>query len=217
MSTSWISLPASWRLEDVQEVLNVIISVLSVLGMFVFSRLCWVGAAARLARNQSVKISSITSLNTIGEAFDVLLLLKSRILSSRHLQILAQCIVIAFFSATGILSGPIARYSTRPSHRISQVQVQSSLASVEHNSIGYAVVEWNHIQSSLDVAGFPYDQLLDVLPDTSTPWIYDKSEWNSTWSMNCQSTPFTPITLYDTGNCTLPKSQHQQRYQAWLP
>jgi hypothetical protein len=210
MSTSWIDLPASWRLEDVQEVLNVIISVLSVLGMFVFSRLCWVGAAARLARNQSVKISSITSVNTIGEAFDVLLLLKSRILSSRHLQILAQCIVIALFSATGILSGPIARYSTRPSHRISQVQVQSSLASVEHDSIGYANVEWNRIQSSLDVAGFPYDQLLDVLPDTSTPWIYDKSEWNSTWSMNCQSTPFTPITLYDTGNCTLPKSQHAE-------
>src|SRR2546423_1895517 len=170
MNTSWISLPASWKLEDIQAALNVIISVLSALGIFVFARMCWVGAAARVARNQNVKISSFTSLNTIGEAFDVLLLLKSRILSSRSLKILAQCIVVALFSATDILSGPIARYSTRRSHLISQVQVQSWLASTQHNSIGYANVEWNHIHSSLDAAGFPYDQLLDVLPDTSTPW-----------------------------------------------
>lgn len=210
MQVSWIYLPASWKLEDVQAALNVIISVLSGLGIFVFARLCWVRAAANIAEDQSIKLPSLTTLNTIGESFDVLWLLRSKILSSTYFRILAQCIVVACLSATATLSGPIARYSTKRSHLVSQREVNGNLATWLHNSIGYSNVLWNQIQSSLDTAGFPHEQLLDFLPDTSTPWIYHKEEWNSTWHMTCQTTPITEIRLFDTGNCTLPKSLHTE-------
>lgn len=85
IQVSWIYLPASWKLEDVQAALNVIISVLSGLGIFVFARLCWVRAAADIAQDQSIKLSSLTTLNTIGESFDVLQLLRCKILSSTYL------------------------------------------------------------------------------------------------------------------------------------
>jgi len=70
-----------------------------------------------------------------------------------------------------------------------------------HNSIGVAMVEWNLTQVSLERAGFPYNQLLDFLPDTSTHWVYRPEEWNSPWSMNCRYTKSTPISLKTTGDC----------------
>jgi hypothetical protein len=63
------------------------------------------------------------------------------------------------------------------------------------------MVEWNLTQVSLDRAEFPYNQLLDFLPDTSTYWIYRAEEWNSTWSMDCRYTESTPVKLKTTGDC----------------
>lgn len=209
MQVSWISLPANWTLEDVQAALNVIIGVLSALSIYVFARVCWVGAALRVARHQPVELSSLTSLNTFGEACDVIVLLKTKILSRRYLKILTQCIVIFTLSAAAIFSGPIAKYSTKRSHVIAQIEVTGWLAVRYFGSMGYANVQWNQIQTSLDRADFPTDQLLDFLPDTSVNWIYRAEEWsNSTWSMACNSTPSTPITLIDTGNCNATRLSH---------
>jgi hypothetical protein len=211
MPVSWISLPANWKLEDVQAALNVIIGVLSALSIYVFARVCWVDAASRVARHQPVELSSLTSLNTLGEACDVIGLLKTKILSRRYLKILTQCIVIFTLSAAAIFSGPIAKYSTKRSHVIGQIEVTGWLAVRYFGSMGYANVQWNQIQTSLDRANFPTDQLLDFLPDTSVNWIYRAEEWsNSTWSMACNSTPSTPISLTDTGNCNATRLSHAE-------
>ena len=41
MSGAWLSLPARWKLQDVQAVTNVIITALSTLGIFTFIRIWW--------------------------------------------------------------------------------------------------------------------------------------------------------------------------------
>src|SRR5436309_5336829 len=67
MAKSWIALRAGWKLEDVQAALNVVISMLSTMGIFVFARFCWHETAARVDRSQNVRLSSLLSLSTPGE------------------------------------------------------------------------------------------------------------------------------------------------------
>jgi hypothetical protein len=202
MAKSWIALRVGWKLEDVQAALNVIISVLSTLGIFVFARFCWHGTAAQVGRSQNVRLSSLLSLSTPGEVFDVILLLKFKLLSSPYLKLFAQSVVVITLSTTAVLSGPITRFSTRHGYTVTPIEVPGSLATNQFNSISYANVEWDQIQTSLNGAGFPTNQLLDFLPNTSIDWIYRPEEWNSTWSLTCEPTPSTPFTVTDTGNCS---------------
>jgi hypothetical protein len=201
MAKSWIALRVGWKLEDVQAALNVVISILSTMGIFVFARFCWHGPAARVGRNQNVRLSSLLSLSTPGEVFDVFMLLKFKLLSSPYLRLFAQSVAVITLSTTAVLSGPIARYSTRHGHTVIPTEVPGSLATNQFNSIAYANVEWDQIKTSLNRAGFPTNQLLDFLPDTSIDWVYRPEEWNSTWSLTCEPTPSTPFTVSDTGNC----------------
>lgn len=202
MPPSHISLPASWRLEDVQAALNVIIAVESTLGIFVFIRTCWLSGARKAAHNKDVPLPSLLSLNTLGEALDVAFLLREQLFSVRNLFILVQCIVVLCLSSTAILSGVISRYSTSRGHIIIQQEVPGLLASRQHNGMGYANVEWNLTYSRLDRAGFPEDQLLDFLPSNEVEWVYRENEFNNSWSFNCRQTPQTFIDLYVTDNCT---------------
>jgi hypothetical protein len=201
MAISWISLPAAWTLQDVQAVLNVAVSVLSALGIFVVSRWCWRVAVAKIVKTNHVSLQSLLSISTIGEAVEILLLLKSKIISIPYLKILVQCVVVVCLTATAMLSGPIARYSTRRGHGLF-IQDVPGLLATRLDSLAYANVEWNQTEASLIRAAFPLDQLLDFLPDNSKNWVYQPEQWNSTWSFNCSSLDTTTAHLIVTDNCS---------------
>lgn len=220
MTALWISLPARWELQNVQAALNVIITVLSTLGVFVFVRSCWHRAAKRVAHDDDVPLPALLSLNTLGEAIDVVFLLKGKLLSSRYLSVLAQCVVVICLSSTALLAGVIARYSTKRGHIVSQDDVAGSLVTRQHNSMGLASVEWNLTYDRLDEADFPNDQLLDFLPDNNVDWSYDPAQWNNSWSIECEQTPKRSIDMYDSGNCTeyryeLPNLDQIISYDDW--
>jgi hypothetical protein len=220
MTAFWVSLPARWELQDVQAALNVIITVLSTLGVFVFVRYCWRRAAKLVADNRDVSLPALLSLNTLGEAIDVVFLLKRKLFSPKYLTVLAQCVVVICLSTTALLAGVITRYSTRRGIIISELGVAGSLVTRQHNSMGYAQVEWNLTYSRLDKAGFPDDQLLDFVPDNQIDWTYEPTQWNNTWSFKCKQTPQTPIDMYDSGNCTeyryeLPNMDDIMSYDDW--
>lgn len=198
--SSWATLPTSWELEDVQAVLNVIITAFSGITVFVFTRCCWSLSARVAARGKQVSLSSLLTLNTPGEAVDILVLLKSHAL--RHWKILAQSFVVIALSLATVLSGPIAKYSTRLTYVVSKVEVDGLLAGRTDNSMAVSQVAWNDTQTSLDRAKFPLDQLLDYMPDTRHFWVYQPEEWNNTWSMSCKPTEFTPVNLTLTSNCS---------------
>jgi hypothetical protein len=200
--SAWVSLPWEWKLQDVQAALNVVVTFLSTLGISAFARYCWQSGARNIASDQSIPLSSLLSINTLGDAFDVLYLLRSKIFHRRYPKIFTQCIIVLCLSITSLFSGPIARYSTQRGEAISPKTITGLLTTRFHYSILNAPVLWNETFTSLDRAGFPYDQLLDYLPDTWIPWVYKAEEWNSSWVMSCKHTDSTPITLYDTGNCT---------------
>jgi hypothetical protein len=199
---AWISLPLKWNLQDVQAALNVVIVILSTLGVFAFARFCWLSNAPNITRDQAIPLSSLLSINTLGQAFDILFLLRLRIFRRRYWKIFAQSIVILCLSTTALLSGPIARYSTRHNYVIVPRRTMGLLANRHLYGILNAILQWNATIVSLDQAGFPYDQLLDYLPDTLVPWVYRPGEWNNSWTMDCKYTYLTPIILYDTGNCS---------------
>jgi hypothetical protein len=222
MPSAWIPLPATWKLEDVQAALNVIIAALSALGIFAFVRSCWLFGAKKVTRNNFAPLPSLLSLNTLGEALDIILLLRLRLLALRHLVILIQCLVVVCLSSTAILSGVISRYSTVRGRTVSQQRVPGLMASRQHNGMSYANVEWNLTHSRLDEAGFPRDRLLDFLPSNTVKWMYREDEWNSSWSFDCHLTPQTSIDLYVTDNCTgwpyeIPNINQVISYEEWTP
>ncbi|OAP57613.1 hypothetical protein AYL99_08351 [Fonsecaea erecta] len=197
--TAWTTLPRSWKLEDVQAVLNVIITAFSGITIFVFTRCYWSFWARFAAKGRAVPVSSLLSLNTPGEAADILLLLKSHVF--QHWNIVAQSLVVIALSITTLLSGPIAKYSTKLTHVVVQTEVNGLLAGRTDNGIHDSQVAWNQTQTSLDRAGFPIDELLDYLPDTSDLWVYRPDEWNNSWSMTCESVESKPVSLYLTSDC----------------
>jgi hypothetical protein len=200
--SAWVSLSSEWKLQDVQAALNVVITFLSTLGIYAFARYCWQSGARNITRDQNIPLSSLLSINSLGDAFDILSLLRSKIFHRRYPKIFAQCILVLCLSITSLFSGPIARYSTQRGEAISPKTITGLLTTRFHYAILNAPVLWNETFTSLDRAGFPYDQLLDYLPDTLIPWVYKAEEWNSSWVMSCKHTDSTRITLYDTGNCT---------------
>ncbi|KAK5047927.1 hypothetical protein LTR84_006115 [Exophiala bonariae] len=199
---SWINLPGPWSLQNVQAALNVVVTGLSVLAVFACARFCWQSSVTSSARYSSVPASALLSISTFGEAIDVIWLLKAKIFSRRHVKILVQASLVVFLSFTALISGPIARYSTRLGHRISHHNTPGKITWRRHDSILGASVIWNQTTFSLDNANFPYNQLLDYLPDPSINWIYDPKEWNSSWTLECSNTDLSHLTLDDVGNCT---------------
>jgi hypothetical protein len=220
MAGWWISLPARWELQDVQAAINVIITVLSTLGVFVFVRFCWRRAAKRITRDEDVPLPALLSLNTLGEALDVAFLLKEKLLTSRYISILAQCVIVVCLSSTALLAGIVTRYSSRRGEIISQLDVAGSLVTRQHNGMGNANVEWNLTYDRLNQAEFPNDQLLDFLPDNLVDWTYDASQWNNTWSFECEQSPQRTLKMHASGNCTkmsseLPELELITDYDTW--
>jgi hypothetical protein len=201
MAHFWFILSLRWPLEDVQAVLNVLISVLSAIGIFTFARFCWQTATLHLTKQRDVPVASLLSLNSPGEAFQVLWFLNFRSLpTKKYRRILFQSLIIFGLSVAAVLSGPIARFASRPGHTIIPAEMHGSLATTTWESMVESDVTWNRTKNALVDAGFPTDQLLDFLPDLSQPWVYREGEWNNTWHAQCTFDPLTPISLNATGN-----------------
>jgi hypothetical protein len=205
MPLLWIPLPAAWALQDVQAALNVIVTVLSALCTFIFAQACWQTATAKVVKNRNVPLAALLSVTSLGEVVDVCRLLGLEILSSYYLRILAQCLVVTTLTVVAFMSGPIVRYSSRWGSKLTFGEVSGLLANQLNSGISHEGVLWNTTWYSLDRAGFPEDQLLDFLPNTSTHWIYVPSQWNSTWALDCEFVENTPIALTslgDSAGCT---------------
>ena len=198
----WVSLPHHWDLQDVQAVINITIDILSALGIFIFVRICWQRAAQKVAKAEHVALPSLLSINTPGDAFDILVLLKQQLFSFRFAAILAQCLVVIALSGLAIASGPLARYSCRGSTTERSAYVPGRLASRTMSSIYAFNVQWSNTRDRLSKAGFPLDQLLDFAPDPTVDWVYRESEWNNSWSLACTKTQETPLSLRTTSNCS---------------
>ncbi len=202
MAHSWIVLSTTWRLEDVQAGLNVIITLVSAFAIIVFARLSWRKGVQRVYKQRSVPIFQFTNLTTLGDVQDVVRMLKSQVLSRRYLRILFQCVVVVFPTATATLAGPISRYSTRRGQIPKKSDVGGLLATTTNACQYYATAAIDDTMAKLDKASFPTDELLDFLPDSDQDWVYVPSEWNSTFSANCAYTDSTPINLTATGKFT---------------
>lgn len=165
-----------------------------------FVRLSWQAGARRVAQTKAVHLSSILTLNTPGEVLDAFSVLKLKI--PGHWAVLAQSFVIVIFSVTTLISGPIARYASRRTSTTIDQEVPGWLATRSHNSNADDQVMWNLTLTSLDRAGFPLDEVLDYLPDTSTQWLYHPEEWNNSWSLVCRSTDSTAVAITMTNDCS---------------
>lgn len=196
MPLYWLSLPISWDLADVQAFCTIVLTALSTLFAFIFTRLSWQSAAGRVLRNRSIRLESLLSVNTLGEAYDACLLFGFSIFSPGHWRVLSQCVAVSALAVIAILSGLIVRYSTHVKTESISRTVTGLLANRFHSGSAHATLTWHAIRRQLDAANFPQDRLLDFLPTSPESWTFSPSDWdNSTWSMDCDYTEETPVSL----------------------
>jgi hypothetical protein len=93
-TSSWMSLPSTWKLQDVQAALNVVITVLGALGTSAFAKILLQSGARKAVQGQNIPLSSLLSINTIGEAVGIMTILRLKMLRLRHWKIVAQFAVV---------------------------------------------------------------------------------------------------------------------------
>ncbi|KIX99350.1 uncharacterized protein Z520_04926 [Fonsecaea multimorphosa CBS 102226] len=199
---AWVVVTTRWTLAEVQAVIAVIITLVCFLASSTVSRLFWQTSAVRLSNNRNVPVSSLVTSTSPSEVWDVLRLFKFRLFSSRHRGLAIQGMLVVLLNVCGILAGVIAKVSTRTGsitpHRTTQGDMATRSMSDEIDNS----VRWQKIMDSLDQAQFPRDQLLDFLPDLNSDWVYKAEDWNSTFAVQCHTTPQTLISLEAVGNYT---------------
>lgn len=200
---TWVTLPSSWNLQDVQAVLTVIIAAICAGSTFVVVRVFWMNAAYDVVcKSRRIPAHNLLSLNNIGEVTDVFWLLRFEMFSSRYARISIQSVFVILLSVTGLLSGLIARYSTQNEmlsipRNISGILAERTLQSA---IAGFTV---NETFNALKNAKFPPNQLLDFLPDSNSNWDYRSAQWtNSSWSMDCTFTELQEIPNVSVQDCS---------------
>lgn len=212
----WISLEPGWKLQDVQAGLNVAIAFVCAGSIFVLVRYCWLLAARKVTQEKDVPASSLLSLNTIGETIDVIWLLRKELFTRRYYGLLLQCIGVILLTIAALLSGFIARFSTRYGTIVMDRMVNGTIAGRLTGSIQYAEVDTNATLYSLKNAGFPQTQLLEYLPNLGVRWEYVPEQWNSSWKMACAYNESVEVpNVVTTGNCTSLLSEVPQIADNW--
>ncbi|KAK5955696.1 hypothetical protein OHC33_003337 [Knufia fluminis] len=191
--TRWISLKVGWKLQDVQAGLNVCIAFLCAGGIFVLVRYCWLLAARRVTQKREVAAYRLLSLNTIGESIDVIWLLRHELFTRRYHGLLLQVVCVMLLTVATLMSGFIARFSTRYGTVVRDVEVNGTIARRNYGNLPFAEVETNLTMFNLQRAQFPQTQIPEYIPDQSEYWEYSQAQWNSSWAMDCQYNRSTPI------------------------
>ena len=190
--TAWVILSTHWGLSSVQASLNVIISVLGTVGIWSFSRYWYRrGSSNILSGEKDVPLPALFTFTSPGDAWDLVAVLRTRVLAKENWYLLVQLIVVIAVTAACMLSGPIAKVSLRNSRAIQRKDLQVLQTTKGGGFLGnllYANVVWNETIQSLDRAGFPTNQLLDYLPPITEPWTYIEDEWDPTWRVACNNT-----------------------------
>ncbi|KIX09788.1 uncharacterized protein Z518_00869 [Rhinocladiella mackenziei CBS 650.93] len=207
MSAGWVVLSTKWDFADVQAILNVLISLWGAIGIWTFSRYWYQRSSTKILERRDVDLATLFTFTGPGDAWDLLLLLGKRLFSLRYLPLLFQMIAVFFVTTVTILAGPIARFSLRSGTVLRQRSLLGLSAKVESTGsnlqISSANVPWNETMYSLNTANFPYDQLLDWLPPSTSSWTYVSEEWNSTWHARCQRTPQKFLDITANPNYTI--------------
>lgn len=212
MAPSWVSLPSTWQLQDIQAALNVGVCGISALTTFCCIRFCWWAGTKRVKSAGQTTLGSLVTINTVGEAYDLVKLLGLRIFSPRHALLLLQSVLVLVFVTTTLVSGPISRFSTRMHPQTSIKDTPIFPAMKTFDMIAYANDYWTNITRSLEKAKFPRDRLLDFLPDTNVEWAFIPGEWSQTWSIQCNAIHRTPINITGSGKCS---SSTYRTYEAF--
>lgn len=208
MTIVWIDLSTRWDKDSVQAALSVIISVLSTVGIWAFSRYWWQRETTSVLRGKSnVPLSALFTLSNLGEGWDAVAMLRERLLGKENWGLLLQLVVVITVTLASMLSGPIAKVSLRSTltRQTSELEVlQVTKGDGPTANLLTANLSWNQTIDSLNVAGFPHNLLLDYLPPANASWVYVEREWDPTWTMTCNYTNETVLhRVKASGNATM--------------
>lgn len=200
----WVSCSPERRLQDVQAGVNVIIAFLCAGGIFVLVRHFWMSAARKVLQQRDVPAYSLLSLGTMGEAIDIMWLLRrDLVVSSRYRGLLVQCLGVLVLTVASLLSGVIARFSTQNGVTTMRLAVKGNLAERSLLDIIPTDAIINRTFAAIDQSHFPRTQLLEFWPTPGSDWQYNPNQWNGSWTMDCEYEGRTEIPdLVVTNNCS---------------
>lgn len=207
MPSPWVIVSTQWDLSTVQAALNVIVSVFSTIGLWAWSRFWWQRVSVRIVqRDNDVPLASLLLASGAGESWDTATVLGRQLFAKKQWPLLVQILVVICISITSALSGPIAKGALRRGTTITQRDheiLQAVSSSGQYGNLLEEGVLWNETWSALEMANFPFNQLLDKVPaSTPDPWIYVEEEWDPTWTMDCNYTDEVILQNVSASNTT---------------
>jgi len=201
---AWVTLSDSWEIGTVRAVFALLVNVFCVGGSWAVAYFYWKTGALEVVKSTRTRLPAITSLDGMGDIIDLVPLLFSKLGTGLRIRLLTQVVLVLSLSVVAIFSGPLARFATQQGAEIRLMNSTGWLPTGDvFSNVGGFLVQWNNTVERLNSAGFPYNQLLDFLPDLDLDWKYRESEWNSSWAASCEWTDRAPIQLEATGNHTL--------------
>ncbi|KAI9712104.1 MAG: hypothetical protein M1820_001813 [Bogoriella megaspora] len=197
MSWLWITLSTRWDLASVQAALNVVIAVLGTTSIWSFTRFWWQRASLKVLNGERiVPLSKLLTFSGPGEGWDLMTLLRRQLFAKENWHLLAQLLVVIGITAATGFAGPISKVSLRNGETIvrrSLQGLQTSKGAGPALNLLNANVLWNETIQSLNYAEFPFNQVMDFVPPTNEPWVFQENEWEPTWHVRCNQTEPTVI------------------------
>jgi hypothetical protein len=129
-------LSTKWSFATVQATLNVLISLLGTIGIWTFSRYWYQRSSSKIIQERDVALSSLFTFTSPGDAWNLLVLLRQKLFTSRYFPLLVQLVVVLTVTTVTILAGPIARYSLKSETILVQRPLPDLAAGVGTSRLG---------------------------------------------------------------------------------
>jgi hypothetical protein len=137
-------------------VLTLLITLFCTVGIWVVSHVCWkLGARGTgMKTGNSTKLLSLLSVGGPKDVIDIIPLLRRDLGAGLLTKMVLQSLAVVLLSTVAIISGPIARYSTRSASELRETPLSRWMATSNFGSMSGAQVKWNNTIERLNSAGF---------------------------------------------------------------
>ncbi|KAL5328102.1 hypothetical protein ACEPPN_005810 [Leptodophora sp. 'Broadleaf-Isolate-01'] len=197
MASVWVICPKWWSLSAAQSALSAVIVILALVSTYALNEVTYRHACNRIFNTyHKTPLSVLLPITSLGEAWETVRRRKLKMLRKKNRGRLILSITIAMITMLPTWSSAITNAAVQNRLAVRRENINTSWTTKGDGSTGNLMDAgplWNDTISSLNQANFPYDQLLEFLPELTEPWVYVSQEWARTWTMACNYTPETPL------------------------
>ncbi|KAH9210527.1 hypothetical protein DL95DRAFT_465787 [Leptodontidium sp. 2 PMI_412] len=185
MSSVWVICPKWWSLSAAQSALSAVIVILALVSTYALNEVTYWHACNRIFNTyRKTPLSVLLPITSLGEAWETVRRRKLKMLRKKNRGRLILSITIAMITMLPTWSSAITNAAVQNRLAVRRENINTSWTTKGDGSTGNLMDAgplWNDTISSLNQANFPYDQLLEFLPELTEPWVYVSQDGDNTF------------------------------------